>query len=62
MAAAAETAELFCEIGSCRRAGEPPPCLATRSLAMNLALSLLTLGFAIVMGIPIFGPSLLAAL
>jgi|GEM_PF-4518217 len=29
---------------------------------MNLALSLLTLGFAIVMGIPIFGPSLLAAL
>lgn len=29
---------------------------------MNLALSLLTLGFAIVMAIPIAGPMLLAAL
>lgn len=29
---------------------------------MNLALSLLTLGFAIVMGIPILGPAVLAAL
>ncbi len=28
---------------------------------MNLALSLLTLGFAIVMAIPIAGPALLAA-